>query len=169
MASVSPLKRSNPEAEGIPSKAVLEFVRALEQHVHPLSAVEGFMLLRHGHVAAEGWWRPYGPECPHPLQSLSKSFTSSAVGLAIQEGLLTVDDPVLKFFSEDAPAQRSENLKAMRVRHLLSMNTGLKLDTTEHVFQHLYQINVFCPMLHQRLLTFLTPVSLDDNWPRVFL
>ncbi|MBV9273175.1 MAG: serine hydrolase [Verrucomicrobia bacterium] len=169
MASVSPLKRSSPEAEGIPSKAVLEFVRALEKHVHPLSAVEGFVLLRHGNVAAEGWWRPYGPECPHPLQSLSKSFTSSAIGLAIQEGLLTVDDPVLKFFSEDAPAQPCDNLKAMRVRHLLSMNTGHKQDTTEQVYQHLYQINVFGPRLHQKELTRRTPGGWDDNWPRVFL
>ena len=146
MPSITQLKRSNPEAEGIPSSAVLDFVRAVEQHTHPLDAVQGFMLLRHGNVAAEGWWTPYGPRSPHSLYSLSKSFTSSGIGLAVAEGRLTVDDPVLKFFPDDAPSNPSENLKAMRVRHLLSMNTGHKEDTTRYVFQ-----------------------SEDDNWARVFL
>jgi len=146
MASVNQLKRSNPEAEGIPSSAVLNFIRALEQHTHPLDAVQGFMLLRHGNVAAEGWWKPYGPQSPHSLYSLSKSFTSTAIGLAVAEGRLTVDDPVLKFFPDDAPSKPSRNLKAMRVRHLLSMNTGHKEDTTRQVFR-----------------------GEDDNWPRVFL
>src|SRR6266508_270467 len=143
MASVTQLKRSSPEAEGIPSSAVLDFIRAVEQHTHPLDAVHGFMLLRHGNVAAEGWWAPYEPQSPHSLYSLSKSFTSIAIGLAVAEGLLTVDGPVLKFFPDDAPANPSENLKAMRVRHLLSMNTGHHEDTTRQVFQDHYQHNLF--------------------------
>ncbi len=86
MASATLLKRTNPEAEGIPSSAVLDFIQAVEQHTHPLDAVQGFMLLRHGNVAAEGWWAPYGPQYPHSLYSLSKSFTSTAIGLAVAEG-----------------------------------------------------------------------------------
>jgi CubicO group peptidase (beta-lactamase class C family) len=135
-----------------------------------MDAVQGFMLLRHGNVTAEGWWMPYGPQSPHPLQSLSKSFTSTAIGLAVQEGLLTVDDPVLKFFPDDAPANPSENLKAMRLRHLLSMNTGHKSDTTEHVYQHLYQISLFGSWLHQK--EYRTRHGLhgeDHNWPKIFL
>src|SRR6185436_18571156 len=56
--------------------------------------------------------------------SLSKSFNSTAVGLAIAEGKLNLDDPVLKFFPADAPADPSENLRAMKVRDLLSMSCG---------------------------------------------
>src|SRR5215218_6381609 len=138
MASVAQLKRSSPEAEGIPSSAILDFVRAVEQHTHPLDAVQGFMLLRHGNVAAEGWWTPYGPQSPHSLYSLSKSFTATGIGLAVNEGLLTVDDPVLTFFPDDAPANPSANLKAMRVRHLLAMNTGHKEDTTPRLFGDRY-------------------------------
>ncbi len=124
MAGTIQLQRSSPEAEGIPSAAVAAFVKALEERAHPLDAVQGFMLLRHGQVAAEGWWAPYGPQSPHTMYSLSKSFTSTAIGLAVAEGRLTVDDPVLKFFPADAPANPSANLQAMRVRHLLAMNTG---------------------------------------------
>lgn len=170
MASLPHLTRSNPEAEGIPSPAVLEFIRSLEQHVHPMDAVQGFILLRHGNVAAEGWWSPYQPQFPHPLFSLSKSFTSTAIGLAVQEGLLTVDDPVLKFFPDEAPPSPSQNLKAMRVRHLLSMNTGHQSDTTEHVYQHLHRVSPFGPWPHQKDYTNRQGGKAgEENWPKVFL
>jgi hypothetical protein len=58
------------------------------------------------------------------LYSLSKSFTSTAVGLAVAEGKLSLSDPVTSFFPEDAPANPSENLQAMRVHDLLRMSTG---------------------------------------------
>jgi CubicO group peptidase (beta-lactamase class C family) len=166
MAEITRLKRSSPEGEGIPSSAVLNFVRAVEQHTHPLDAVQGFMLLRHGNVAAEGWWTPYEPQSPHSLYSLSKSFTSTAIGLAVAQGLLTVDDPVLKFFPEDAPSNPSENLKSMRVRHLLSMNTGHKEDTTEHVFSDRHRVSMFGRRAGQQQHI---NRSKDDNWPRNFL
>jgi CubicO group peptidase (beta-lactamase class C family) len=170
MASTTQLKRSSPEAEGIPSSAVLEFIQAVEKHDHPMDALQAFMLLRNGNVVAEGWWTPYEPHSPHPLQSLSKSFTSAAIGLAVHEGLLTEEDSVLQFFPDDAPANPSENLKAMRVRHLLSMNTGHNTDTTERVYQHLYQISPFGPWLHQK--EYMARHGLksgEDNWPKVFL
>src|ERR1700731_4661750 len=170
MASVGQLKRSSPEAEGIHSAAVLDFIEAIEQHTHPLDAVHGFTLLRHGNVAAEGGWTPYGLQSPHSLYSLSKSFTSTGIGLAVQEGLLTVDDPVLKFFPDDTPANPSENLKAMRVWHLLSMNTGHKEDTTEYVFRDFYQVSLFGPGAGPReSATRRAFRSEDDNWPRAFL
>src|SRR5215207_7650686 len=107
MAPAWQLPRSAPEAQGIASSAILGFVEAAEQHIRDLHS---FMLLRHGQVVAEGWWSPYGPERPHMLFSLSKSFTSTAIGLAAQEGRLSVDDLVLSFFPDDAPAVADEHL-----------------------------------------------------------
>jgi CubicO group peptidase (beta-lactamase class C family) len=115
------LPRSTPELQGISSEAINQFVRAADEQVN---AMNSFMLVRHGHVVAEGWWTPYGPEIPHTLFSLSKSFTSTAVGLAIADGKLSIDDEVLKFFPEDAPANPTNNLKSMRVHDLLRMSTG---------------------------------------------
>jgi CubicO group peptidase (beta-lactamase class C family) len=115
------LPRSSPEEQGIASSAILAFVDAAERQIN---ALHSFILVRHGHVVAEGYWNPYNAESPHELFSLSKSFTSTAVGMAIGEGRLSVDDEVLKFFPEDAPATPGENLKAMRVRDLLCMSTG---------------------------------------------
>ncbi len=115
------LPRSSPEAQGVSSAAVLAFVDAADKAIDALHSV---MLVRHGHVVAEGWWAPYDAMTRHELYSLSKSFTSTAVGLAVAEGKLSIDDPVLKFFPDDAPAAPSNNLKAMRVHDLLRMSTG---------------------------------------------
>jgi CubicO group peptidase (beta-lactamase class C family) len=113
--------RSSPESQGIPSKAILAFVEEAESAVDALHSV---MIVRHGRVVAEGWWAPYAAAEPHMMFSLSKSFTSTAVGMAVAEGRLTVDDPVLGFFPDLGPAEPSANLKAMRVRDLLTMSTG---------------------------------------------
>ena len=117
----SALPHSSPERQGISSSTLLEFVETADREI---DAMHSFMLVRHGHVVAEAWWTPYDAETPHVLYSLSKSFASTAVGLAIAEGKFTLDDPVLKFFPEDAPEEPSPNLRAMRVRDLLRMSTG---------------------------------------------
>ena len=115
------LPRSAPESQGVSSAGILSFIDAADRNVESMNS---FMLLRHGHVVAEGWWAPYRAEAPHSLYSLSKSFTSTAVGLAISEEKLSLDDEVLKFFPDDAPAAPSNNLKSMRVSDLLRMSTG---------------------------------------------
>ena len=115
------LPRSTPESQGVSSAQIRKFVEAADQKVNTLHS---FMLVRHGQVVAEGWWKPESAEKPHVLWSLSKSFTSTAVGMAVAEGKFSIDDPVLKFFPEDAPAAPSDKLKAMRVRDLLTMSAG---------------------------------------------
>ena len=117
----SALPRATPESQGISSAAIQAFVQAADTGI---DAMHSFMLVRHGRVVAEGWWGPYDASTPHVLYSLSKSFTSTAVGLAIAEGKLSVNDEVLKFFPDAAPAEPSANLRAMRVRDLLRMSTG---------------------------------------------
>jgi CubicO group peptidase (beta-lactamase class C family) len=137
------LPRTVPEAVGLPSEAVLSFldgIAAQDLELHSL------MILRHGQVAAEGWWAPYRAQDIHLLYSLSKSFTSTAVGLAIEEGRFGLDDPVLAFFPEDAPANPSRNLRAMRVRHLLTMSTGHAVEDRSDML-----------------------AEPNGNWPRAFL
>jgi CubicO group peptidase (beta-lactamase class C family) len=115
------LPRNTPESQGVSSETIRAFVEAADKEI---ITMHSFMLVRHGRVVAEGWWKPESAEKPHVMFSLSKSFTSTAVGLAIEDGKLKLDDEVLKFFPDLAPADPSENLKAMRVRDLLTMSTG---------------------------------------------
>src|SRR5690349_9599633 len=96
------LPRSTPERQGISSADIFDFVQTADQQIDTMNS---FMLVRHGYVVAEGWWAPYDAATPHILFSLSKSFTSTAVGLAISEGKMSLDDEVLKFFPEDAPIE----------------------------------------------------------------
>jgi len=120
------LPRSTPEQQGISSAGIMKFldaIKEIKQEFHSL------MILRHGHVVAEGWWAPYSSAHKQQLYSLSKSFTGTAIGLAIDEGLLTLDDPIVKFFPDLVPAVISENLAALKVRHLLSMGVGHARDS----------------------------------------
>lgn len=112
---------ARPEEMGISSNAIEHFLNTLEDnHVE----MHSFMLLRHGHVVSKGWWDPYTAQDNHMLFSLSKSFTSTAVGFAVQEGLLSVEDKVLSFFPELLPAEPCENMKKLTVKNLLTMSTG---------------------------------------------
>ncbi len=128
------LPRSAPTAQGVAPAALialLDAIAAANLELHSL------MLVRRGQVVAEGWWQPYGPKLPHMLFSLSKSFTSTAVGLAVGDGLLTVDDRVIDFFPEEVaalpPGVMNDHLAAMRVRDLLTMTTGHAEDSTAHM------------------------------------
>ena len=117
-----------PESLGISSQSILSFIDAVEKERK--DELHSFMLLRYGEIAAKGWWAPYNPESPHMLYSLSKSFASTAIGIAQEEGLLSIDDPVISFFPDETPENPSNNLKAMRIRDLLKMNTGHNEDAT---------------------------------------
>lgn len=113
--------KSTPEAEGISSASIIEFIDQLEQEI---DAVHSFMIIRHGKLISRGWWDPYGSEIPHVVNSLSKSFTSTAIGFAVQEKLLSLNDLVISFFPDKVPEDTSWQWNEMRVRDLLTMNTG---------------------------------------------
>ena len=122
------LPRSTPEAQGVSSAAINTFLDEIAKCNIDFHSI---MVLRRGYVIAEGWWSPYAPHLKHTLYSLSKSFTSAAVGLAINEGHFTIDSPVLSFFPEDKPTSISSNLADMKVKHLLTMSTGHVKETIQ--------------------------------------
>src|SRR6478609_2206896 len=98
--SAQHLPHSTPEAQGVDSKGILNFVNATRTGK---TEFHSFMLLRHGKVVAEAWWDPYKPDLKHTLYSCSKSFTATAVGFAISEGKLNLTDKVTSFFPNDLP------------------------------------------------------------------
>jgi len=120
------LPTSTPAEQGVDARGVLDLVETLEglPDVEPHSLV----LVRHGHVVAQGWWSPYTPDGLQLLYSLSKSVTSCAAGLAVAEGLLDLDTPVLQHFPElvDAVPEASRTLL---VRHIAAMASGHLDDT----------------------------------------
>jgi CubicO group peptidase (beta-lactamase class C family) len=136
------LPRSTPEAEGVSSTAILQFIDAVEKSKNEM---HGFVFLRHGKVVAEGWWNPYRADLKHTLYSTSKSFTSTAAGFAVSEGLFSVEDKVISFFPDQLPDSVSSYLAELRIKDLLSMSAGQEPDPTFAV------------------------VTRDSNWVKSFL
>ena len=127
-ASNGTLLRSTPEQQGVSSSGLNSF---LDEVAKSKIEFHSIMVVRHGHVIAEGWWAPYKSSLRHTLYSLSKSFTSTAVGLAVKEGLLNIEDSVISFFPSDVAQDANAKLTAMKVRHLLTMSTGHVKDTIQ--------------------------------------
>lgn len=134
-SAAAPLPRATPESVGIASAGIQTLVDEAEARALGL---HGLMILRHGKVVAEGWWAPYSADEPHMLFSLSKSFTSTAIGMLQAEGRIDIHDKLVTFFPDEVPADASENLKAMRLRDLLMMSTGQHKEDVD-------KINVYAP------------------------
>ncbi len=139
---ITSLSRSVPEAEGVSSQGIIDFLNAASKSRHEFHSI---MFLRHGKVIAEGWWNPYKPELRHTLYSTSKSFTATAVGFAVSEKRLTVDDKVISFFPDALPDTVSPFLSKMKVKDLLSMSAGQEPEQTFKI------------------------VTTDSNWVKAFL
>jgi len=115
------LLQSNPESEGVSSTGILQFITAVEQSKN---GMHSFIFLRHGKIIAEGWWDPYKPDLKHSLYSLSKIFTSTAIGFAVNENSLKLTDKVISFFPHDLPDTISPFLAGLTVRDVLIMSDG---------------------------------------------
>jgi CubicO group peptidase (beta-lactamase class C family) len=127
--AAAPLPRSTPSAQGADALGIAALVDALD--AAPGVEPHSLMVLRHGRVIAEGWWAPYRPEHRRQLYSLSKSFTATAVGFAVAEGLLGLDDPVVAHFPELDAEITDPRSRAILVRHLLAMASGHETDQWE--------------------------------------
>lgn len=120
------LPRALPEKAGLSTKAVTAFVRALssdrEVNLHSL------MLVSDGKVIAEAAAPGYDTLTPHMAFSFSKTITGLAIGLLIEEGKLSLSDTVISFFPEEKPFLVSKRMRALTVRHLLTMSSGVSFN-----------------------------------------
>ena len=120
------LERAKPEAMGLSSQAILDFLKAVQKH-----EMHSFMLLKGGKVICERWWEPFGSNYRHQMFSLSKSFTSTAIGMAVEEGLLTVDTLLADIFTqefEQIGERMDEEVRGMTIKNLLIMSTGMEYE-----------------------------------------
>jgi CubicO group peptidase (beta-lactamase class C family) len=127
------LPRSAAAAQQVDPAAVLAFVDAVE--ADPAIELHSLMVVRHGHVVAEGWWAPHTPERTRLLYSLSKSFTSTALGLALEEGRFGLDDPVVSYFPEFDAEITDPRSRSITVRHVASMASGHNREMREEALR----------------------------------
>ena len=130
-----------PEDVNVDSQGIIRFLDDMKEkqlHMHKM------MILRHGKVLMKSSFAPWSTDDLHMLFSLTKSFTSTAVGFAVQDGLLKTEDRLIDFFPDLLTNEPCENMQKITVKHLLTMNTGhdaepeYKGDNWERIFMHSY-------------------------------
>ncbi len=124
------LPRSKPELEGISPEAVSSFLAGIKDKGLDLHSI---VILRHGKVVAEQWFGENAPDKNHVMHSVSKTFTSTAIGFAVAENRLKVTDKVISFFPDELPEVVSPNLAELEVQDLLTMTVGHDIDPTAEI------------------------------------
>ena len=123
--------RSTPEAQGISSAYIQEFMDTLMRDRR--TEIHSCIVMRHGHVVAEMYPQPWRKDYRHTMYSVSKTFTSVAVGMCIQDSLIVLNDTIGKFIS--MPASATRNVRAITVRDLLTMQSGIPVDTKMRIHE----------------------------------
>lgn len=116
------LPRISPGEAGVPPAALDTFFRELAEA--PNINVHGCLVLRRGQVLCEGFFAPYSAANWHVTHSLCKSFTGTAVGMAVAEGKIDLNEKVCDIFPEKCSLLTSRRMRAVTVRHLLTMTSG---------------------------------------------
>lgn len=188
LIDINQLTKSLPRADAPAkmAKAAEKYLAAVEKEGQDLHSI---MIVKDGAVVYENWMSEGSADEPHILNSVSKTFTSMAVGLAISEGLLSLDDKLVDIFPEHCPENPSDNLKEVTVKDLLTMTFGHSTDPTyasrtntevswirlfmEHPFTHkpgtLYCYNSLGTYVLSAMVQKVTDQKLVDYlFPRLF-
>jgi CubicO group peptidase (beta-lactamase class C family) len=113
-----------PEQEGMDS-AGLERLVAFGKQIR----LDSLLIARHGHIVLDASYAPYSGELPHVINSSTKAVIGSLIAMLLKDGKLdSLDHPVLDFFPDREIANLDDRKKAITVRHLLNMTSGLDWD-----------------------------------------
>ncbi len=143
--SPSYLPRKTPESQGIPSAHLEGFYREIAASAN--SNAHALLVLRNGAVVSEGYFAPYRKDVWHVSHSLCKTFTGTAVGMAIEEGLFAIDDPVLPYFQDKTSFLTSKKFRAVTVRHLLTMTSGISYNEISEAMENDWLKGIFSSKL----------------------
>jgi len=113
-----------PEQEGMDSAGLAELVAFGKQ-----IRLDSLLIARHGHIVLDASYAPYGSELPHVINSSTKAVIGSLIAMLLKDGKLdSLDHQVLDFFPDREIANLDDRKKAITVRHLLNMTSGLDWD-----------------------------------------
>ena len=115
-------ERISPEKAGISSQAILDYIKTLEAYNHNTHSL---IMARGNNIITELYYAPFHRDFKHRMYSVSKSFVSIAVGMAIDDGLLSLDDKFMSFFP-DFKEKADEWMHEATIRDLLRMETSIK-------------------------------------------
>ncbi len=116
-------RTSTPEEQGFDSVKLAEGLQDLKKKGVNINSL---LIVRNGRIVLDAYFDPYNGSFPHKLASITKSVTSTLVGIAIDQGKLQLDQPMVSFFPDRTIANLTDRKKAMTVRDLVSMRNGMK-------------------------------------------
>jgi len=114
-----------PETQGFDSAKLADGLRAIQEDG---TRVHSLMLIRDGYVLLHANFYPYDGSTAHDLASVTKSVMTTLIGIAADQGLLSLDDPMVSFFPNLTIANLDERKQSITVRHLATMTSGLECD-----------------------------------------
>jgi CubicO group peptidase (beta-lactamase class C family) len=116
-------RSSTPEAQGMDSGILARAFDYIRQYQIP---IHSFLIVRNGYVVLDAYFYPFQEGQAHDVASVTKSVTSTLIGIAIGEHKLSsVRQPVLSLFAERNVGNRDERKDRMAIEHFLTMTSGL--------------------------------------------
>lgn len=130
---INEIERATPESQGVPSKSIISFLDSITNL--PTAEIHSVIIMRHGKVIAETYPKPFKAEYGQTLFSCSKTFTSAAIGMAINENRLRLTDRLAAFYPELLPDPIPKELADIDLRDLLTMQSGFKVTDDVRTYQ----------------------------------
>ena len=110
-----------PEQAGVKSENIKKYLEILEEQ---RLATHNIIMAKGENIFFEKYWSPFHKDFLHRMYSVSKSFVSIAIGFLQQDGLISLDDKIIKYFPEESKNQTDENMRNQTIRHMLMMSTA---------------------------------------------
>ena len=114
---------TTPEEQGFDSLKLAEGLSAVQKAGIPIHSL---LIARNGRILLEAYFYPYDGKEPHSTSSVTKSITTTLIGIAANQGKLSLDDRMVSFFPEYTIANLDARKKSITVRHLASMSAGME-------------------------------------------
>lgn len=116
-------RTSTPEEQGMDAHKLEQMMAFIDAHE---IAIDSVIVVRHGYIVWEEYRNGYNQQRAHHLQSVTKSFTSTLIGIAIHEGLIeNVGQRLVDFFPDQAMANMDARKQRITLEHLLTMSEGM--------------------------------------------
>lgn len=115
-------RRSSPEAQGMDSRTLADAFDYVRQHQIPIHSL---LIVRNGYIVLDAYFWPFHDGQWHDLASVTKSVTSTLVGIAIGQHKLRVDQTLLSVFGQRPVANRDARKERVTIEQLLTMTSGL--------------------------------------------
>ncbi len=119
-------RTSSPEEQGMDAQMLSDMLDRVQKDQLELHSL---LIIRHGAIVSETYFKYYAQNTPHPVWSCTKSVMSTLIGIAIDRGLIRgIDQKVVEFFPGETFAGMNGSKESMTLENLLTMTTGLNWD-----------------------------------------